>query len=114
MPAWPASRTTDAEEVYIVDTRLLYMGGVFLRPASKHTTCACRLDKNTLKLCTCIAVEGRRRSLLRPQTGNELAALCVPLTALVRCRVEVATPPALSLRPHVDETLALPISHRAA
>merc|ERR1712086_1055019 len=39
---------------------------------------------------------------------DELAALCVPLTALARWQVNVATPPALSLRPHVDETLALP------
>jgi len=39
---------------------------------------------------------------------DELAALCVPLTALARWQVDVATPPALSIRPHVDETLALP------
>jgi len=39
---------------------------------------------------------------------DELAALCVPLTTLARWQVDVATPPALSLRPHVDETLALP------
>jgi len=44
----------------------------------------------------------------RLKAHDELAALCVPLTALARWQVNVATPPALSLRPHVDETLALP------